>query len=77
MLRFMPKDSKMVKGVKISCLGDMKVLGKEQYISTAIPPTIPYSSMKTKLEIGTSRRPQRRSLPTWMFPSYFEDVLWI
>ncbi|KAF8857640.1 hypothetical protein BDZ45DRAFT_787734 [Acephala macrosclerotiorum] len=41
MLRFMSKDAKMVKGVKISCLGDMKVLGKKQYTSTAIPPNHP------------------------------------
>ncbi|CZR64010.1 uncharacterized protein PAC_13907 [Phialocephala subalpina] len=36
MLRFMPKDAKLVKGVKISCLGDIRVLRKEQYTSTGV-----------------------------------------
>lgn len=37
MFRFFTKDVELVRGVRISCVGDMKILGLDQYIAVDIP----------------------------------------
>ncbi|KUJ14295.1 uncharacterized protein LY89DRAFT_752162 [Mollisia scopiformis] len=41
MLCFMPKDAKMVKGVKISCMGDIRILKRPQFAHIEVPPNHP------------------------------------